>query len=182
MQSFYPTRRGFIKLGLATVACTVASPALAAIPHFKGIKRLALHNLHTDERLDVTYWQNGEYTPSALSKIDYILRDHYSGDVHTIDHRLLDLVHDLQMEAGNDHPVEIISGYRSPSTNLHLASATSGVAKNSYHTKGMAVDIRLSGTALSSLHNIALNMGRGGVGYYPDSQFVHVDVGPRRWW
>ena len=176
------TRRQFIHLGLTAMACGVATPALAAVPHISNLRALAFHNLHTDEKLQVTYWQNGAYNRAALGHINHILRDHYSGDVFPMNVRLIDLLYDLQHKVKNDRPIEIISGYRSPKTNMMLASYSDGVAKNSYHTKGMAIDIRMEGTSLVKIHDTALNMRRGGVGFYPDSQFVHVDVGPLRRW
>ncbi len=179
---FDGTRRGFLQLGVTALTCMAARPALAALPRVKGVKALAFHNLHTDERLRVTYWQDGKYSPAAHERINHILRDHYSGGVRNMDIRLMDLLYDLQRRLGNDSPLEIISGYRSPRTNLRLASSTSGVASRSYHTRGMAIDIRLPGTPLPRLHTAALAMRRGGVGYYPNSQFVHVDVGPLRKW
>lgn len=182
MNKFDGTRRKFLQLGLTTFACAFATTAIASVPHFKGMRELAFHNLHTDERLRVTYWQNGQYLGAAHDKINHILRDHYSGDIFPMDMRLMDLLYDLQTKLNNQHAIEIISGYRSPRTNLELANASNGVAKNSYHTKGMAIDIRMPGTSLATVHKTALGMGRGGVGYYPDSQFVHVDVGPRRYW
>lgn len=181
-KKFDGSRRGFLQLSLTTIACTVAGPALAALPHFKSVRNLAFHNLHTDERLHITYWQNGKYSQDAHNKISHLLRDHYSGDVFPIDMRLIDTVFDLQNRVQNDRPIEIISGYRSPTTNGRLASETTGVAKNSYHMKGMALDLRMSGTPLPRIYKTALNMHRGGVGYYPDSQFVHIDVGPLRTW
>ncbi|HEU0118107.1 MAG TPA: YcbK family protein [Alphaproteobacteria bacterium] len=181
-KAFETTRRKFIQLGLSTLACTIATPALAALPHMKGVRSMAFHNLHTDERLHVDYYSNGAYNRPALAKINHILRDHYSGDTHPMDIRLIDLVYDLQHKLRNDRPIEIISGYRSPKTNQMLANRSDGVAKNSFHTKGMAMDIRMNGTSLRQLENTALFMHRGGVGYYPDSEFVHVDVGPTRRW
>ncbi len=178
---FNGTRRRFLQLGLTAVACGIATPAFA-VPHIKGARTLDFHNLHTDERLHVTYWKDGSYDRAALSKINRILRDHYSGDVYPMNVRLMDLLYDLQHRVKNDRPIEIVSGYRSPKTNMMLASYSDGVAKNSYHTKGMAIDIRMHGTPLNKIHNVALDMRRGGVGYYPDSQFVHVDVGPLRRW
>ncbi len=166
---------------MAVAASGIATPALA-LPSLGLPRHLGFHNLHTDEKLNVTYWREGRYDPAALQAIHHILRDHYSGDQHPIDIRLIDLVHDMQAELQTDRRVEIISGYRSPHTNLHLASLSSGVASKSYHMKGMAIDLRIDGVALSKIHTTALAMRRGGVGYYPDSQFVHVDVGPRRFW
>ncbi|MDE2029262.1 MAG: DUF882 domain-containing protein [Alphaproteobacteria bacterium] len=187
MTNFHdPSRRAFLGAGLAAVGCGIAAPALAAPRRLllpKGKPRaLSFYNLHTDEKLHVTYWKDGRYDRTAWGRINHILRDHYSGDTHVMDLRLIDLVHDLQTRLGNDRPVDIISGYRSPATNHLLRERGGGVAKHSYHMRGMAVDIRLDGTSLSHLHNTALAMRRGGVGYYPSSDFVHVDVGPVRRW
>jgi len=176
------TRRGFLQLGVAALVCSVSNPVMAAIPRIKGLRGLAFHNLHTDERLNVTYWQNGKYSRPAMAKINNILRDHYSGDTHPMDVRLMDLIYDLQNRVGHHGPVEIISGYRSPKTNMMLASYSDGVAKRSYHTKGQAIDLRMQGKSLSKIYHTALNMRRGGVGFYPDSEFVHVDTGPIRTW
>jgi uncharacterized protein YcbK (DUF882 family) len=181
-QFFDGTRRGFLQIGLATLASAAATPAFAAVPRIKGIRALAFHNLHTDEKLRTTYWQNGKYDRSACAKIDHILRDHYSGDVYPMDVRLMDLLHDVQNKTGHEGVIEVISGYRSPQTNMILARNTDGVAKHSYHTKGMAIDVRMQGVALPKLYHTTLTMRRGGVGYYPDSEFVHIDVGPVRRW
>ena len=182
MKLFDGTRRGFLQLGLTAMACTIAQPALAIMPSFRGMRALSLHNLHTDERLHVTYWQDGKYSQAACASLNHILRDHYSGDVFPINVRLYDLIYDLQGKLDNRDTLEMISGYRSPRTNMRLAALSDGVAKRSYHTKGMAMDIRLPGTALPKVYHTALGMRRGGVGFYPDSQFVHVDVGPVRTW
>jgi uncharacterized protein YcbK (DUF882 family) len=181
-QIYSSTRRGFMRLGLTTLACTLATPALAAWPHVKGSRNLSFHNLHTDEKLHVTYWKDGAYDHASCAKLNHLLRDHYSGHTHKMDVRLFDLLHDLQNKLGNDRQIEVISGYRSPQTNMRLAKLTDGVAKNSYHTKGMAIDVRMDGTSLGELHDTALEMDRGGVGYYPSSDFVHLDVGPIRRW
>ena len=179
---FNIARRGFMNLGLAALACSVVSPAMAAVPRIRGLRALAFHNLHTDERLNLAYWQNGKYSRPALTQINHILRDHYSGDVYPMDVRLMDLLCDLQNKTGHDGAIEVISGYRSPKTNMMLARYSDGVSKRSYHTKGMAIDIRMPGVPLRGLYRTALGMQRGGVGYYPESQFVHVDVGPVRTW
>ena len=179
--------RGVLGLGVSALACGMSAPALAA--NFgrtlrNGSRELAFHNLHTDEKLNVLYWQNGSYDRNAWGQINHILRDHYTGDQHVMDLRLMDLLHEVQGRVNNDRVIQIISGYRSPLTNTRLreASGQSGVAKNSYHLRGMATDVRFDGTPLSHLHDIALTMRAGGVGYYPASDFVHVDVGPVRRW
>jgi len=183
MREFFDgTRRRFLQIGLVALAGLAAKPALSAIPRFKGTRALAFHNMHTDEKLRVTFWKDGIYDKPAQHKINHIMRDHYSGDVHTIDVRLMDLLYDLQHRMHNFNTIEIVSGYRSPKTNLMLASLTDGVAKHSFHTKGMAIDLRIPDASLLRVHDEALAMRRGGVGYYPDSQFVHLDVGPVRWW
>ncbi len=169
-------------MSIATMACTVATPAFALVPKIRAARELAFHNLHTDEKLRITYWKDGNYNRQACQQINHILRDFRSGDTYPIDIRLFDLLHELQTKLNNDGTIEIISGYRSPKTNMMLASLSDGVAKNSYHTKGMAIDIRMPGSSLPKIHKTALAMRRGGVGYYPDSEFVHVDVGPIRRW
>jgi uncharacterized protein YcbK (DUF882 family) len=179
-------RRGILGFGFSAFALGLPVPALAGWTKPKhsavAARAIAFHNLHTDEKLSVTYWKDGAYDRAAWGKINHILRDHYSGDAHVMDLRLMDLLHDVRNHLGNDRPVEIISGYRSPATNLRLREASGGVAKNSYHMRGMAADVRFDGTPLSHLHDVALNLQRGGVGYYPTSDFVHIDVGPVRRW
>lgn len=179
---FNGTRRHFLQLGLTALACGVVRPAFAVMPSPKGVRALSFHNMHTDERLHVNYWHDGAYDRMAWGKINYILRDHYSGDIHPMNIRLMDLLYDLQSRLKNHGVIEVVSGYRSPKTNLMLARLSDGVAKNSYHCKGMAIDIRLPSSPLSSVYDVALAMRKGGVGYYPDSEFVHVDVGPVRTW
>ncbi|MDD5585545.1 MAG: YcbK family protein [Alphaproteobacteria bacterium] len=176
------TRRRFLQMGLVAMACSVATPALAVMPRPKGKRSLAFHNLHTDERLQVTYWKDGAYSREALEKINRILRDHRTGDVYPMRPSLMDMVYDLQNKLKHHDTVEIISGYRSPKTNAMLASASDGVAKQSLHTQGMAIDLRLNGMSLRQVHNAALFMRRGGVGFYPSSGFVHMDVGRVRRW
>jgi len=176
------TRRRILQIGLMGVVCLAAKPSLAMMPRTKGIKALAFHNLHTDERLEVKYWHDGEYNKTALQKINGILRDFRTGDIFPMRPALLDLVHDLQAKLNNHNTIEIISGYRSPRTNNMLCNASDGVARQSLHMQGMAMDIRLKGTSLRKLQTAALFMARGGVGYYPKSGFVHVDIGRVRAW
>jgi uncharacterized protein YcbK (DUF882 family) len=178
---FDGTRRGFLQLGMSGLVCAVATPAIA-VPRMRDMREIAFHNLHTDEKLRITYWKQGRYSRNAMDKINHILRDHYSGEVFPMSPRLIDMLYDLQARLHQDGPIEVISAYRSPQTNMMLASYSDGVAKHSYHTRGMAIDIRMQNAPLPKLYKTALNMRRGGVGYYPDSEFVHVDVGPLRRW
>ena len=161
-------------LGLAAPAL-LAEGALASAP-----RHLSLLNLHTGEKLVATYFEGGRYLPDALAALDRVLRDHRTGAVHPMAPGLLDLVAGLASQAGRPDAVQVISGYRSPASNAALHS--SGVATRSLHMQGMAMDIRIPGVSLARLRDTALALGRGGVGYYPDSDFVHVDVGKVRHW
>ena len=146
------------------------------------VRTLRLRSLHTGERLSAVYRRNGRLVAGNLARIDRILRDHRTGEVLPIALALLDLVHELARTLSYDRPIAVISGYRSPATNAMLAARGRGVARNSYHIRGMALDIRMPGVALAELRDAALSLRRGGVGYYPDSDFVHVDIGPVRSW
>jgi len=179
-------RRRFLALGAgalgagAVVALTPAAAGARTIA--TDARRLSFHNLHTGERLSATYWRKGRFEPEALRAIDHILRDFRTGDVAAIDRRLLVLLDRLHTTLGSAEPFQVISGYRSPATNAMLRQSSGGAAKASYHMKGMAIDIRMPDRGLVHLQRAALALRRGGVGYYPDSGFVHVDVGPVRSW
>lgn len=145
-------------------------------------RQLKFYNLHTGESVTALYWAQGHYVAGGLTEIDYVLRDFRTGDVHPIDPCLLDLVHRLHLTMECDGPVHVISGYRSPKTNAMLAQRSGKVAKNSYHVKGMAIDLRLPNRPLEDVRAMAVQLGGGGVGFYPESQFVHMDTGPVRTW
>ena len=169
---------------MASVVCLNPLPAWARFSLVDTPERsLSLLNTHTGERLkQIVYWEKGTYLPDALQDINYVLRDHRTDDVHTIDPITLDLMAALTRKLDANRPFEIISGYRSPQTNALLRKSSSGVAKNSYHMKGMAVDLRLPGVSLQTLRKAALDQRMGGVGYYPQSNFVHIDSGSVRSW
>jgi len=180
-------RRSFLRgvLGGAAVAASAAtvlgpSSVLAGFP-LPG-RRLSFHNLNTGETYTGEYWSNGHYQPEAMLEINRFLRDWRTGTVHMIDPRLLDLLHRLQQRTDGGAPFEVICGYRCPRTNAIRYSRGSGVAKNSFHMRGQAIDIRLPGISLAELHGEAVDLRGGGVGYYPRSGFIHVDVGPVRYW
>ncbi len=170
-------RRTFLKLGL--LAPALPRPAVASLA---PERRLALHNLHTEETLERAYWAQGSYLADALAAIDYVLRDHRSGEVAAIDTALIDLLHRLETRLQPAGPFEVISAYRSPASNQLLNATTSGVATRSLHMQGKAIDVRLPGVALADLRQAALELKAGGVGYYPESNFVHLDVGRVRHW
>jgi uncharacterized protein YcbK (DUF882 family) len=181
---------GALAAPAAFASATQAGPASASLPVASGgraavspdVARLAFLNTHTGERVDVVYREAGELVPGALAEIDRALRDHRSGDVHPIDRPLLDLLHRLAATFDTPRPFHVISGYRSPASNARLAAASSGVAKHSLHLEGRAIDIRVPGVALRDLRQAALALRGGGVGFYPGSDFVHLDTGRLRAW
>ena len=148
----------------------------------KPTKVRAADARHTRRSISVVYYQNGEYVESALDEINRFLMDFRTGEVTEINPELLDLLHDVRNELGSAQVYEVISAYRSPKTNEMLRTTSSGVAKKSHHVKGNAIDVRLRGVRTKTLREIALRMERGGVGYYPNSDFVHMDMGPVRQW
>ena len=145
--------------------------------------RLVLYNTHTAERIDIVYRRGDEFIPAALAKLDNFLRDHRTGDVRHFDPHLYDILSDLTASVG--HPsgeIDIVCGYRTSSTNESLRAHTTGVAKNSLHIQAEAIDLRMPGIDTLKLRKAALALARGGVGYYPHSDFIHVDVGRVRQW
>lgn len=145
-------------------------------------RRVTLRNIHTDETLDAVYWEKGRYIPEVMVEVNRVLRDYRTGDVHHIDPNLVDLLGSISAKVEDRAPFKVISGYRSPHTNAIMHARSGGVAKKSLHMDGMAIDVCLDGVELRNLRNAALDIGRGGVGFYPVSNFVHVDVGPVRRW
>ena len=174
------TRRVFLKTASLAALSVYLSPSASARAPFR---RLRMLHTHTGERIDVTYQEEGEYLPDALSALDRFLRDFRTGEVHPIDPGVLDLA--ATIAAAAERPVgtfELISGYRSPATNAMLRQHGSGVAAGSMHLQGKALDVRLAGVPTERLRDIALGLARGGVGYYATSDFVHVDTGRVRRW
>ncbi len=146
-------------------------------------RRLRMYHTHTGEHLDVVYRQGEHYVSEALDRLNYFLRDHRTNDVHTYDPRVFDVVADLLSAVSHPNAeVHIICGYRTPWSNQFLRTHTSGVAQNSLHIQAEAIDIRLPGVSTLALRDAALKLARGGVGYYPKSGFIHVDVGRVRRW
>jgi uncharacterized protein YcbK (DUF882 family) len=174
------TRRSF----LATMA--VAGIGLVKLPRvlraMEASRSLSFHHIHTGERLTAEYFAGGEYLPNALHEVNHVLRDWRQNEIHPIDPGLLDLLHQLHAATGSGQPFEVICGYRTPATNSMLHSHSEKVALNSLHLQGKAIDIRLPDVPLARLRDTALKLRLGGVGYYPDSNFVHVDTGRIRAW
>jgi uncharacterized protein YcbK (DUF882 family) len=175
-------RRSFLKTS-AVLATALSVPAVAraaaAAPHERVLR---LYNTHTGESLKSVFWAEGDFIPDALTDINKLLRDHRNDTVATMDPQLLLLLDRVSAKFGGSDVLHVISGYRSPESNAKLAAASGGVAKHSMHLEGKAIDIRMPGRDLAALHKAAMNAKGGGVGYYPASQFVHLDTGrPRHW-
>ena len=176
------SRRDIIlALGASAFAAATIPPALAARRPI-GIRSVALKNIHTGEHLNAVYWADGRYVPDVMKRINWVLRDHHTDEVRRIDPDLLDLLTKLQAKLRTREPYQIISAYRSAATNAMLAAMTDGVAQHSLHMHGMAVDIRVPDRSLVKVQYAALSLASGGVGFYPRSDFVHVDVGRVRRW
>jgi uncharacterized protein YcbK (DUF882 family) len=145
--------------------------------------RLRLYHLHTGERIDVVYRIGDRYLPDAVAQLDHFLRDHRTGDVKDYDVKEFDLLHDLMARLGKPNgEIDIVCGYRTPWSNNWLHEHGHGVAIHSQHMEAKAIDIRVPGVATAEVRDAALAMARGGVGYYAESDFVHVDVGRVRHW
>ena len=176
-------RRNFLKSSFAFCFGSLALPSvLAAKTKKTQNKTLKLFNINTREHLTVTYYKDGAYVKSALDKIDHIMADKRSKQIMKTDLVLIDTLHKIQTRSNAKEPITLICGYRAPATNSKLVKSKKGVAKGSYHTRGQAADIKIPGVELSDIKKIAESLKKGGVGYYPNSGFVHVDVGPTRTW
>jgi len=175
-------RRSFLKSSVV-LASAIGLPALAKAAQPAPAERtLRLYNTHTGESLRSVFWAEGQFIPDALKDINKLLRDHRNDKIADMDPKLILLLNDVSDKFGDSQVLHIISGYRSPESNAKLAAASNGVAKHSMHMDGKAIDIRMPGKDLAQLHKAAMSMKSGGVGYYPDSQFVHMDTGRVRYW
>ena len=175
-------RRDVLKFGAAFGLSAIAAPAWAQQLDIWEPRRAVLDNLHTGEAFNEVYYANGSYLPDALAEATRVMRDWRTGDERFIDPTLFDALHAIGSKLEARQPFQVISGYRSPKTNAMLSRRSSGVAEHSQHVLGKAIDIRLEGVDLSNLRDAALDLGAGGVGYYPVSNFIHVDTGRVRQW
>jgi len=177
-------RRRLLGLGAAAVCLPFLTrlSAFATPEPLLPDRSLSFYNTHTGESAAVEYCHSGCFVSSSLEKINHILRDHRTGETKDIDIRLLDLLNTLSLKTSANGPFHIISGYRSPRTNSSLREHGGGVAENSLHLLGKAVDIRVPGLKLRELYRAAVALRSGGVGIYPASDFVHVDIGRVRTW
>jgi len=176
------SRRHLLRLSVA--APLVTAPRLAEAARWRPPRewRLRLHNAATGEIFDDVYCADGRLVPDAMARIDWVLRDHYTDQCRSMDEELLHCLYRMQCRLDTDRPFEVLSAYRSPATNHRLAKAGTGASPQSLHLQGRAVDIRLPDQGTRSLYRAALEIGDGGIGYYPRSGFLHIDTGaPRRW-
>jgi uncharacterized protein YcbK (DUF882 family) len=185
------SRRNFLGIGVAAAAGAllparaVAAAAATAAVSTAPDRTLSFFHTHTNERLTTAYCCDGAYVAKELTDVNHLLRDFRADEIKPIDPRLLDLLYELNNRLGTDQPFHVISGYRTPETNAMLherGGAHSGVATHSLHIEGKAIDIRVPGIRLEHVRDTAKAMGVGGVGYYPASNFVHVDTGRVRYW
>jgi uncharacterized protein YcbK (DUF882 family) len=168
---------------LAISSASAAHAEDAGRPSEATAYRLRLYHLHTGEHLDVVYRIGEQYLPDRIAELDHFLRDHRTGDVKDYDIREFDLLHDLLAKLGRpDSEIDIVCGYRTPWSNSYLREHSQGVALHSQHMEAKAIDIRIPGISTAKVRDAALSLQRGGVGYYAQSDFVHVDVGPVRHW
>jgi uncharacterized protein YcbK (DUF882 family) len=177
-------RRNILKMGLVGILASV-TPLLASAPakaaNFSSW-RVSFRQSHTGESFSGVYRVGNRYLPEAFDRLNYVLRDFRTDEVFPMDPRVLDIMCLLQQKVGGGRPLEVLSGYRSPQTNNTLRHVSTGVARNSFHMYGQALDIRVKGYSTSKLRSMAKGLKAGGVGYYPKSDFVHVDTGQIRSW
>ncbi|MGZ9096747.1 MAG: YcbK family protein [Micavibrio sp.] len=180
-------RRGLLKSGLIALgtgmASTIAAPAMAAMRMpTVGSYKISFRNSHTGESFTGVYRVGTKYLPDAFKQINHVLRDFRTGEEYPIDPRSIDILYMLQSKTGTKNQIEILSGYRSPRTNSMLRNASGGVARNSLHMVGQAIDLRMADFSTRRLRDVAIDLRAGGVGFYPGSNFVHVDSGKVRHW
>lgn len=181
MSATLATRRSFLALcGAAALAATPLAAEAASRPQM--VRTIAILNPHTGEAVKASYWVKGSYVPEELQAINHVLRDHWTNEVAEIDPKLLDTLHALQNRLDTKSAFHVTSAYRSRETNDMLRRKGERAAKHSLHMEGKAVDVRMPGRSVKYLHRAAVRLQAGGVGYYPKSNFVHLDVGPVRRW
>lgn len=179
------TRRSLFRTVTAGAALAVAKLVLPSAAWASRLPdgHVSLYNLHTDERLSITYRnESGDYDQEALQELNYFLRCHHTNESRPMDVQLIEFVNLVQKRIGGRRDVHIVSGYRSPEYNEQLIKMGTRAARHSYHVSGQAVDVQIPGVPLRTLREVALRLGCGGVGYYPRGKFVHLDSGPFRHW
>lgn len=182
MENIDHHRRKWLALGGAAMGIALLPGQAFASLATSRPRILLLNNLNTGESIKAEFFDGKGYNKAELARLNYLFRDYRANKTKTIDPRLFDQLYRLQGLLGTRKPVQLISGYRSLATNNEMREHRRGVAKQSYHTKGQAMDFHIEGISLSQIRNAAMKMRAGGVGYYPRSNFVHIDTGPVRSW
>ena len=177
-------RRTFCAAGAAVLLGLAAYPGGARARTFQEDteRRVPIRNMWTGEKRDLVYWRDGTYDRHALDAYSYLMRDRRNGEVERIFYGVLDQLFFLWKALDRPVRIDLVSGFRSAGTNAFLRATSSGVARSSLHTIGMAADIRVPGLASEAVWRTAVELRRGGAGLYRGSDFVHVDVGPVRSW
>ena len=180
---FFAARHGY-SCGLTVLLVLFGSRALQNAVAEGDTRTISLHHIHTDEDITITFKRDGRYDDAALEKLNWFLRDWRKAEATKMDPHLIDLVWEVQREAGNKAPIRVVCGYRSPQTNAMLRHRSAGVARFSQHMLGHAMDFYIPGVPLEQLREIGLRLARGGIGFYPasGSPFVHMDTGGIRMW
>lgn len=177
---------GYAAVGAAGAAAVAAGRGAHAAPNYlRGLgdfRKLNLVNQRTGERLNIIYFADGAYIPEAVDELSYIFRDWRRNEIKPIDTRTIDIAAAVYRKVETSEPMQIISGYRSPETNQMLRRKGRGVAKNSFHTRGMAVDLTMQSRSVGQMYRAAMDLQAGGVGRYSRNHFIHVDCGPCRSW
>jgi uncharacterized protein YcbK (DUF882 family) len=178
----YLTRRHLLKGALSAAPALYLARYAGHVEAAADTRRLSLLNTHTGETLEIAYFAEGAYVTQALQQLNRLLRDHRTGEVGAIDPALFDVLHQAAHSCRAEPRFEVISGFRSASSNEALRTQGGGVARQSLHLTGMAIDVRLNGIECNRLRDVGLKLARGGVGFYPKSDFVHLDTGRVRSW
>lgn len=187
-----PSRRSFLGMGAMATLGSLVFPAFSnevmAAAFNQGTvsggasRRVSFRNTHTNESFSGVYRIGNKYLPDAFDRINHVLRDHRTGEVFPIDPRVMDIIYSVHQMSGQKAPYDILSGYRCPKSNAKLRRSSNGVAKNSLHMTGQAIDLRMPGFSTARLRDLAKSLRAGGVGYYSRSNFVHMDSGDVRSW
>lgn len=184
MNEINKNRRKWLSLGgIILGSALLPQSVLAVLPKTSKPRILSFRNINTGDTFRGEFLANRGFSSSSLKKIDYLMRDKRNNQIHKMDPRLFHKFARIQSSLGlKNSEIQIICGYRSPVSNSAMRRSGRGVASNSYHTRGQAIDFRIDGVSLAKLRQAAENLNNGGVGYYPRSNFIHVDTGPVRTW
>lgn len=176
-------RRKWLSLGGIVLGASLLPSSVLAVVSTPKPRILSFRNINTGDKLSAEFHAVKGFSSTTLKKIDYLMRDKRNNQIHRMDAKLFNKFYRIQSALGlRSTEIQIICGYRSPASNANMRRSGRGVASNSYHMRGQAIDFRIDGVSLAKVRQAAENLNNGGVGYYPSSNFVHVDTGPVRTW